>query len=106
MRELENVIERAVVLSRGGDLRLEHVLPGQGTPRFASTPAPPALPALEEIVGDEEWRRRERANLVAAVARAGGRIYGVGGAAELLGVKPSTLQSRLRSLGISPRDRK
>jgi transcriptional regulator with GAF, ATPase, and Fis domain len=106
VRELENVIERAVILSRGGDLRLEHVLPGQGASRFASTPAPPALPALEEIVGDEEWRRRERANLVAAVTRAGGRIYGVGGAAELLGVKPSTLQSRLRALGINPRDQR
>jgi transcriptional regulator with GAF, ATPase, and Fis domain len=46
-----------------------------------------------------------RANVVAALERADGRVYGVGGAAELLGVMPSTLQSRLRALEIKARDR-
>jgi transcriptional regulator with GAF, ATPase, and Fis domain len=51
-------------------------------------------------VPDHEWRRRERDNVIAALKHAGGRIYGPNGAAELLGVKPSTLQSRLRALGV------
>jgi len=103
VRELQNVIERAVILSRGGRLRLDAVVAGhaaqEGTPFPAAQP-----PGPEEIVPESEWRRRERANLVTALKRAGGRVYGRGGAAELLGVKPSTLQSRLRTLGIHPND--
>jgi transcriptional regulator with GAF, ATPase, and Fis domain len=53
-----------------------------------------------EIVSDREWRRRERENLEIALKQAGGRIYGRDGAAEQLGIKPTTLQSRLRALGI------
>jgi transcriptional regulator with GAF, ATPase, and Fis domain len=55
-------------------------------------------------VSDEEWRRRERENLETALKQAGGRIYGRDGAAELLGIKPTTLQSRLRALGIRASD--
>jgi len=103
VRELQNVIERAVILGRGtSELRVDQVLGARGEPRRA-TSTPPIEPA--EIVSDEEWRRRERANLIAALARTAGRIYGAGGAAELLGVKPSTLQSRLRALGIRARER-
>ncbi len=105
VRELQNVIERAVILGRGGEMRLDQVLVARGEHRRSSKP-PPAPPAAnEEIVSDQEWRRRERANLIAALARTAGRIYGSGGAAELLGVKPSTLQSRLRALGIRARER-
>ncbi|MDF2694726.1 MAG: Fis family transcriptional regulator [Labilithrix sp.] len=109
VRELQNVIERAVILGRGGEMRLDQVLGHRGeqqhSQRRSSVP-PPAPPQVqEEIVNDQEWRRRERANLIAALTRTSGRIYGTGGAAELLGVKPSTLQSRLRALGIRARER-
>ena len=103
VRELQNVIERAVILGRGGEMRLDQVLVARGEQRRSS--GPPPAPTTEEIVSDQEWRRRERANLIAALARTAGRIYGTGGAAELLGVKPSTLQSRLRALGIRARER-
>jgi transcriptional regulator with GAF, ATPase, and Fis domain len=43
---------------------------------------------------------RERASLIAALDRSGGKVSGPGGAAELLGVPPTTLASRLRALGI------
>jgi transcriptional regulator with GAF, ATPase, and Fis domain len=99
VRELKNVTERAVILSQGGELRLDQVL-GEQLPRSSSPSSPPP----DEIVPDAEWRRRERANIVAALERANGRVYGVGGAAELLGVKPSTLQSRLRAMSIRSRD--
>jgi DNA-binding NtrC family response regulator len=107
-RELQNVIERAVILGRPGHLRLDHVMVGRGEP-----PPPPsslpgavtlALPLTEEVIPEEEWRRRERDNLTAALRRTHGRIYGDNGAAKLLGIKPSTLQSRLRVFGLNPRD--
>jgi transcriptional regulator with GAF, ATPase, and Fis domain len=106
VRELQNVIERAVILSRGGQLRLDVVVAGHAAhEERALSPTPTTQPpGAEEIVPEGEWRRRERMNLVAALKRAGGRIYGPGGAAELLEVKPSTLQSRLRTLGIHARD--
>jgi transcriptional regulator with GAF, ATPase, and Fis domain len=104
VRELQNVIERAVILGRGGEMRLDQVLGHRSEQRRSSKP-PPMPVHNEEIVSDQEWRRRERANLIAALTRTSGRIYGTGGAAELLGVKPSTLQSRLRALGIRARER-
>jgi hypothetical protein len=56
--------------------------------------------AIDEIVPEGEWRKRERANILSAMRRSKGRIYGRGGAAELLALKPSTLQSRIRAFGI------
>jgi transcriptional regulator with GAF, ATPase, and Fis domain len=55
----------------------------------------------EVILTDRECRERERANLMKALQRADGRIYGQGGAAELLGINPTTLASRLRALKIA-----
>ena len=101
VRELQNLIERAVILSKDGTLYLDPAwLPQRATgrPRTSVTAAGP------EIVSDEEWRRRERENLETALKQAGGRIYGRDGAAELLGIKPTTLQSRLRALGIRASD--
>ena len=49
---------------------------------------------------DNEMRRRERDNLVAALRLSDGRIYGSGGAAELLGLKPTTLSARIRKWGL------
>jgi transcriptional regulator with GAF, ATPase, and Fis domain len=65
----------------------------------ASAPAPST-----DVIPEEEWRRRERANILAALQRASFRVSGEGGAAELLGVNPGTLASRLKSLGIDKRD--
>jgi transcriptional regulator with GAF, ATPase, and Fis domain len=98
IRELQNVIERAVILARGGPLRLDLALPAGA----AEMPPPRerASGAAEGFVTDREFRRRERQNLVAALTDAGWRIYGKRGAAALLGIKPTTLASRMRSLKI------
>jgi transcriptional regulator with GAF, ATPase, and Fis domain len=53
-----------------------------------------------DVVTAAETRRRERDNLVAALEKARWKIYGSGGAAELLGLKPTTLASRIKALGI------
>src|SRR5215470_7279727 len=97
VRELQNVVERAVILSRGERLRLDLVFPDRAAARQRRA-------SPEEVIPEAEWRRRERANILAALRQAGGRIYGDGGAAALLGIKPSTLQSRLRALGIQAHD--
>ncbi len=99
IRELQNVIDRAAIVSRGGPLRLSDVLPsvrGIGGP----TPAAASPRVLSEAAFEELWR----ANLEAALRESGGRVYGSGGAAMRLGIKPTTLMSRIRTLGI-PRPR-
>ena len=72
--------------------------------RASDSPRLSQTTTAAEVVPDTEWRRRERQNLETALQHAGGRIYGPKGAAELLGVKPTTLQSRLRALGIRTTD--
>ncbi len=98
IRELQNVIERAVILSTGDRLALEHALPQPGD-------APAALPAAGDdgppgILTADDMRRFERDNIVAALAQANGKVNGPEGAAELLGMKPSTLTSRMKAMGV------
>lgn len=93
VRELQHVIERAVILSQGGPLRVS----------LDETPGKPgASPATaeSELLTDNQVRQIERTNLRRALEAANGKVYGPGGAAELLGIKPTTLSSRLRSMGV------
>ena len=98
VRELQNAVERAVIVARGGTATLD--LP-------TSEPRPPVVPETvatpQEIVSEQEWRRRERANVLAALRQADFRVSGRGGAAELLGVNARTLTSRLKALGLHQR---
>ncbi|WNG33471.1 GAF domain-containing protein [Archangium violaceum] len=100
VRELENVIERAVILSNGAErLRLDLALP-ETARRSRATPPRPTTPPAPTFVTDAELRRREKENLQAALDAARGRIYGPEGAAARLGLKPTTLASRMKALGI------
>lgn len=98
VRELENVIERAVILGAKGRLRID--LPASGHGARASK-AGGTNSAATTIVTEDERRRRDRANIEVALKAARGRVFGVEGAAALLGVPPTTLLSRMKSLGIS-----
>jgi transcriptional regulator with GAF, ATPase, and Fis domain len=98
IRELQNVIERAVILSQGVRLRLDVALPKVGT---AGETTWPADSRDDEVLTDRECRDRERANVMRALERCAGRVYGRGGAAEMLGINPTTLASRLRALKIA-----
>jgi len=106
VRELKNVIERAVILSRGEALRLDLSLPEAfqaGAVPVAATASPvaPTAPAAGPAwVTDAEMRARQRDNIVAALQASGWRIAGKAGAAARLGLKPTTLADRMRSLGI------
>jgi transcriptional regulator with GAF, ATPase, and Fis domain len=99
IRELQNVIERAVILSNDGRLGLDAALPPLSG--VSSQPMALSLGRSDDVVlTDLECREFERANLMRALERSEGRIYGRGGAAELLGLNPTTLASRLRALKI------
>lgn len=93
VRELQNAVERAVILARGGALTLD--LPGQPKPLPTPTKSD-----RHKIIPESEWRAKEKQNLEAALEAASGRISGAGGAADLLGIHPATLTSRLKSFGI------
>ncbi len=95
VRELQNVVERAMITSRGSALEFD--LPTRADLEVA--PQPTAT-APRVVIPDAEMRRRERDNLIAALAHTGGRVYGEDGAAELLGLKPTTLASRLKKFGL------
>jgi len=60
----------------------------------------PTTPAAGFLTRDE-LKRRERESIAAALSQAGGKIFGAGGAADLLGMKPTTLASRIKALGLS-----
>jgi PAS domain S-box-containing protein len=97
VRELKNVIERAVILSRGNTLRLELSLPEGSRSAEASIGNEPATAG---VLTDSEMRAFQKRNLEAAMKLTGWRVSGKGGAAELLGIRPTTLTDRLKSLGI------
>jgi len=103
VRELKNVIERAVILSRGGALRLDLSLTEAGVPADGlQAPARAADPVAVTpvVVTEAAMRDAQRRNLVAALEATGWRVSGKGGAAELLGIRPTTLADRMRSFGI------
>src|SRR5437879_3616523 len=106
IRELQNVIERAVVLSRGPALELDRdLLPGTAGPgpepgveRHAERDRPVAKSAASGLAAALE--ETERAHIVAALERADGVIEGPRGAAKILEMHPNTLRSRMEKLGI------
>ncbi len=95
VRELQNVVERAVILAQGGPLDFDLPSVPAAPRRSGQVAVPPAV-----FITREEWKQRERENLQAALVQAKGKVFGPGGAAELLGMKPTTLTSRLKALQI------
>ena len=106
VRELQNLVERAVIRSDNGVLPnpLSTSQANRLDIALADLPRTPtsASDMPDVILTDRECRERERANLIKALQRTDGRIYGEGGAAELLGINPTTLASRLRAFKITP----
>jgi transcriptional regulator with GAF, ATPase, and Fis domain len=99
IRELRNVIERALIISRGGaldfDLPVTESAPG---PSRKTTHA--KGDAEPEFLTDAELQRRERENLRKVLEKAGWKIKGENGAAELLGIKATTLKARIKKMGL------
>lgn len=100
VRELENVIERGAILAVRGRLHLD--LP-EAEPAARGRDVAPSLAPTTQPVTEAERRARDRAEIEAALAITGGKVFGEGGAAELLGLRPTTLASRIKVLGIDGR---
>ena len=105
VRELENVIERAVIVSTGPDL---HLAPDSLPVPSAFIDNPPPASSMSSRVTSENAKSGpmalvevERNHIVAVLARTKWRIQGLNGAAHVLNLKPSTLRSRMKKLGIS-----
>jgi formate hydrogenlyase transcriptional activator len=91
IRELQNVIERCVILAEGGVLRLE---PGM---LKSKTQIATNNPSQEAINGGHD----RKAQIESVLRETHGRVYGPSGAAARLGLPPSTLESRIRALKIN-----
>jgi len=98
VRELQNVIERAVITARDGRLNLDRALPE--TVKEISAEVAFSADGPKRVRTAKELEELERANLLAALEATGWRVAGDTGAAQLLGVKPTTLSSRIKALGI------
>ena len=101
VRELQNVIERAVITSSGSALRFD--LPASRrdrAPSAATRSEGESAAQASAVIPEVEMRSRERKNLLAALEQAGWKLSGSGGAAELLGVRPTTLAYRIKKLGL------
>jgi len=97
LRELSNVFERALILSRDDVLDADAIdLPAVPLERAARPSGRAEMPdapmrTLAEV---------EREHILRALEQAGGRVYGASGAARLLGIQPTTLQSRIKKYGM------
>ncbi len=105
IRELRNVIERAVILARGGALDFDLPVTGQSVPLARPSAASTGSAAQPRFLTEAELQRRERDNLVQVLEAANWKISGPDGAAELLGVKPTTLLSRMDKWGLKKPER-
>ncbi|MDP8245283.1 MAG: sigma 54-interacting transcriptional regulator [Candidatus Hinthialibacter antarcticus] len=100
IRELQNVIERAVIISQSGQLQLDipptiqsslTVEPSKGTVRLDDG----------KLLTDDEFKQLEKENIINALIRTKWKIYGEDGAANLLGLKPTTLSSKIKKYQIA-----
>lgn len=96
VRELQNEVERAMILSRGNPLQFA----APGGQRIAESPTGETG---TRVIPETEWQHLQRKNLLRALQNSKGRVDGPGGAAEQLGLRPTTLRSRMSALGITKR---
>lgn len=97
IRELENVLERAVIIARDGKLNLRDVLPLTNLQPVRERKGAIAVDGLQT---KNDLREAEKATLLRALEEARWKVAGPRGAAQKLGIPPSTLSSRMKVLGI------
>lgn len=103
IRELQNVIERQTIVSRDGRVSFHEVLAPSAP---SSGPVSSIAQCEPEPTADKDWERQMKLNAISVLKRTAGKVSGEGGAAQLLGLKPTTLASRLKKWGVDPRDYK
>ncbi len=100
VRELQNVVERAMILSPGSEIHLRPALAQQGKEETDPRDAVETAVRQQRCLKEDEMRQLQRANTIAALQQADWQISGSGSAAALLGINPSTLAGRMKSLNI------
>jgi formate hydrogenlyase transcriptional activator len=115
IRELENFIERAVILTRGESLEAPLSELRKPTTDTAPAAAQPVHEDIARIVKEtinaalngkkpaDEYAQKQREEIVHALAESNGRVGGANGAAARMGIHRTTLIARMKKLGIDPR---
>jgi transcriptional regulator with GAF, ATPase, and Fis domain len=93
VRELANVIERSAIVSHGGKLVVD-----------IRNPSAPSVRSAATLLTEADIEQIRIVNTIACLKEAGGRVSGPDGAAALLGIRPTTLYSRIQKLGLSSGD--
>jgi len=91
VRELSNIVERAVILNPAGPLDFGSLIPGRGKESHEQLLHSAPVDNLDSLISN---------HIKSVVARTSGKIHGPGGAAEILGVNPSSLRNKMRKYGI------
>ena len=104
VRELQNVIERAVITSVDGKINLDRALPSSDTSTHTGASLPPETQD-HNVLSDTELKELEKRNIIRALNKTSWKIAGDNGAAALLGLPTSTLNSKIKSLGITRADK-
>ena len=94
VRELQNVVQRALITQSDGVLAFD--VPSRTSGSVGQNPGA----EVDSVLTDVEMKEFERRNIELALKTSAGRVSGRGGAAELLGVRPTTLASRMKRLAI------
>jgi PAS domain S-box-containing protein len=100
IRELENVIERGVIVSNSHKIDIELPINSKMQRGTNSTIHYNPSNEVPEILTDDERQQRDRKMIMQVLEQTGGKVFGPDGAAELLAVKPTTLASRIKRMGI------
>ncbi|GJL78458.1 MAG: hydrogenase-4 transcriptional activator [Nitrospinaceae bacterium] len=98
IRELQNLLERAVITSQKGNLKFD--LPKMDEREEFATDKQTSETKVEEVLTEKQMRQHEQENMLRALNQCGGKIHGKDGAAQLLGVKPTTLATRIKAMGL------
>ena len=96
IRELQNVLERALITAKHGAVSFQYLLEQEPSQTVQHNHAA----AIEQILTIQQLKQLETTNLQLAIKQCEGKIFGDEGAAKLLGINPTTLISKLKKMGI------
>ena len=102
IRELQNVMERAVIVARNGKLEIDLPTGNESSVQKESQGGGSTTASVDKIFTAGEMIELERLNLKRALAACGGKVSGKDGVAKLLGMKPTTVYSRIKSWNLEP----
>ena len=103
VRELENVLERTLITRRHRGLELTLEMGGPTADGSGRAGRTEGVEGITSVITDAAFLRFERENMLRALKQTDWRVYGADGAAKLLGIKPTTLASRMKKMRVTRR---